>query len=97
MTLSTTESGFDGETSLITQNIQINFQVLELIACNCAKTCSLPTFTFMERGMSYTDVCRAQNCAKDLFHDFNIDEELLGNDDEIGYAGWVSSDNEDND
>ena len=47
--------------------------------------------------MSCTDVCRAQHCGKDLFHDFNIDEELLGNDDEIGYAGWVSSDNEDND
>ena len=43
--------------------------------------------------MSCTDVCREQNCGNEN----ESDEELLGNDDEIGYAGWVSSDDEDND
>ena len=43
--------------------------------------------------MSCTDVSKAQNCRNEN----DSDEELLGNDDEIGYAGWVSSDDEDND
>ena len=47
----------------------------------------------MEMGMSCTDVCRTPNCGNEN----DSDKKLLGNDDEIGYAGWVSSDDEDND
>ena len=93
MSLPTTESGSDGEISLITQYIQINFQVLELTRRNCATTCSLPTCTCMEMGMSCNDVCRAQNCGNEN----DSGEELLGNDDEINYADWLSSEDEDND
>ena len=93
MSFPTTESGSDGEVSLITQYIQTNFQVPELIACNCAKTCLLPTCTYMEMGNSCTDVCRAQNCGNEN----DRDKELLGNDDEIAYVRWMASDDEDND
>ena len=93
MSLPTTKSGSDGEISLITQYIQINSQVLKLIVCNCDKTCLLPTCTCIEMRMSCTDVCRVQNCGNEN----DSDKQLLGNDDETGYAGWVSSDDEDND
>ena len=43
--------------------------------------------------MSCTNVCRAQNCGNEN----DSDKELLGNDEEISYAGWVSSDDKDND
>ena len=43
--------------------------------------------------MSCNDVCRAQNCGNEN----DSGEELLGNGDEISYAGWLSSEDEDND
>ena len=44
-------------------------------------------------GMSYTDVCRVQNCGNEN----DSDKELMGNDDKIGYAGYVFNDDKDND
>ena len=47
----------------------------------------------MQMGMSYTDVCRVQNCGNEN----DSDKELMGNDDKIGYAGYVFNDDKDND
>ena len=40
--------------------------VLELLSCNCARSCKLPTCTCLANGMKCSDICKLRNCSNQL-------------------------------
>ena len=43
--------------------------VLELLACKCVRSCSMPSCTRLSSGLTCTDMCRLQNCSNQHVQD----------------------------
>jgi len=43
--------------------------VLELLACKCVWSCSMPSCTRLSSGLTCTDMCRLQNCSNQQVQD----------------------------
>ena len=53
--------------------------VLDLLACNCTKKCSLPKCVCMVNGLKCTDMCRLADCENQA----SISEGLESSDEEV--------------
>ena len=40
--------------------------VSELVSCNCARSCKIPTCSCLVNGMKCSDICRLKNCSNQL-------------------------------
>ena len=66
------------------------FQVLELIACDCIRKCSVGSCSCIELGMKCTDACKVTNCDNMVDENSKSDQE----DDDVIYDNLEGSDGE---
>ena len=49
--------------------------VLELLSCQCSRSCKLPSFSYMANGLKCTDLCRLQDCTNRCDENVVLDDE----------------------
>ena len=54
--------------------------VLDLLACNCTRKCSLPKCVCLSNGLKCTDMCRLQDCENQASI-FELDEVEIDDED----------------